>query len=476
MKEEEPFSRRLTGGARIRCRSYAVTCLMLLSCFLPCGGECTSPVPKRGNGTSAGILFRIGDSMLDVNYRKNRSVLDTFMSRLNKVLSDTDYTVSELKITGAASPDGKRERDNILLAGRRAESLRRYVLSHSRLSPSVIKMENKGENWEALREMVAASDMRYKNEVLRILDSVPERNKRKDKLMFLHHSVPYLYMYRTFFPVLRSGMGSAVDDSTGGNATGSSSGLSLSYKLTDSASKRIEKLRSDSLKQPAITPVPISASASESESVFASASSSASGNHSTRAADKPADRPQITNQTNILDVRPGAWTIGTNLAYDGILLPNIELQSALSRRMSIAIEGMCAWWCSDKAHKYYQIAGLSPELRYWGGRQVLQGHYLGALLMGGLYDLENGGKGFQGEYLAAGISFGYAVKVGGCFMLDFGIAAGALMTQYRKYDPEGGKYVYRYTDRKAYFGPLKAKVELVWRPWKKIKKEKEVRK
>jgi len=447
MKENRLISCRLKHGIRFHSRPYLLMCPILWLFLVPCNGEGFSPTGKQG--TTAGILFRIGDSVLDVNYKNNRSVLDTFMIKLNSVLSDSNYVVNELKITGAASPDGKREEDNILLAGLRASSLRRYVLSHSKLTPSAIKIENKGENWESLRAMVASSGMRYKKEVLRILDSVPNRNKRKNKLMFLHHSIPYMYMYKTFFPILRSGIGCATGDTTG-NSTGNSSGMSLSYKLTESAAKRLEKLRADSVKLVPHAKIQLSA---------------------VRSDKQPEETSRTIERINIMEVRPGAWTIGTNLAYDGILLPNIELQSALSRHMSVAIEGMCAWWSSDKTHKYYQIAGLSPELRYWPGKEVLAGRYVGALFMGGLYDLENGGKGFQGEYLAAGMSMGYVLKVGGSFWLDFGIGAGALLTQYRKYNPEGGKYVYRYTGKHGYFGPLKAKIELVWRPWKKIKKE-----
>jgi hypothetical protein len=157
-------------------------------------------------GLNAKILFRVGKGDLDPDFMSNRMTLDSFIYKLSVILADTNYVVDELKIVGAASPEGSEKR-NIELGQQRAEAMKQYICSKVNMSSSLIKTENKGENWEALRAMVAASDMPYRDEVLDILDNTPDRNKRTGRLIILHNPVPYNYMYKNFFPVLRSGMG-----------------------------------------------------------------------------------------------------------------------------------------------------------------------------------------------------------------------------------------------------------------------------
>lgn len=159
------------------------------------------------NNFNAKILFRIGKGELDLDFMNNRAVLSSFIDKLSVILADSNYVVDELKVVGAASPDGVTERRNIELAQARAESMKKYICSKVNMPSSLIKIENKGENWEAVRSMVAASGMPYKEEVLQIIDHISDRNQRKNKLLFLHNSVPYNYMYKNFFPILRSGMG-----------------------------------------------------------------------------------------------------------------------------------------------------------------------------------------------------------------------------------------------------------------------------
>jgi hypothetical protein len=66
-------------------------------------------------------------------------------------------------------------------------------------------IDNKGENWGALRDMVESSKMPYRNEVLWVLDNYPNRDKRKGELMLMRGGVPYKYMFKHFFPDLRTG-------------------------------------------------------------------------------------------------------------------------------------------------------------------------------------------------------------------------------------------------------------------------------
>lgn len=161
----------------------------------------------------------------------------------------------------------------------------------------------------------------------------------------------------------------------------------------------------------------------------------------------------------------------TNLLYDAVLMPSLEVEYRIDNRWSVNLEGEVAWWSRKNRHKYYQIATISPEARYWfGTKKPWHGHYVGAFVGGSWYDLENGGRGYKGELVMTGLSYGYMFPVGRNLSFEAGIGVGFLHTQYEEYLPIDGCYVYQQTSRTNYFGPVKLKFALVWRLWDKNRK------
>ncbi|MCS2957482.1 hypothetical protein NXX53_10770 [Bacteroides salyersiae] len=71
-----------------------------------------------------------------------------------------------------ASPEGVN-RLNGVLSERRADSLKSYLVRHAGIPDSLICIHGEGIAWDMLRQMVAASDILYKEEVLHILDHTP---------------------------------------------------------------------------------------------------------------------------------------------------------------------------------------------------------------------------------------------------------------------------------------------------------------
>lgn len=170
--------------------------------------------------------------------------------------------------------------------------------------------------------------------------------------------------------------------------------------------------------------------------------------------------------------------IKTNLLYDAILMPSLEVEYRIADRWTVNLEGEMAWWKNDGKHRYYQVATISPEGRWWFGQKQgspWHGHYLG--VFGGFtwYDLENGKEGYQGEAEMVGVSYGYMFPIGRRLSLEAGIGVGYMHSKYEVYDPipylGGTHYVYRQTSKLDYFGPLKLKLTLVWRLWDTDKKK-----
>lgn len=158
----------------------------------------------------------------------------------------------------------------------------------------------------------------------------------------------------------------------------------------------------------------------------------------------------------------------TNLLTDAILMPSLELEYLINGSWSIAAHGNVAWWSRKSRHQYYQIAAIYPEARWWfSTKEPWHGHYLGLFSGGTWYDLENGGRGYQGEGGFVGLSYGYMFPVGKSLSFEVGVGAGYLYTEFEEYLPVpymgGTHYVYQQTSRIHFFGPLKLKFSFVWR-------------
>lgn len=157
------------------------------------------------------------------------------------------------------------------------------------------------------------------------------------------------------------------------------------------------------------------------------------------------------------------WYIKSNLIYDVLLMPSLEVEYRFNERWSAAVEGNMAWWHNDGKHKYYQLATIIPEARYWFKPQgSRRGHYVGLFGGGGWYDLENGNTGYRGTGGMVGASYGYMFPIGKHFAFEAGIGVGFMTTKYEEYLPIDGHYVYLQTNRTNYVGPLKLKFAFVW--------------
>ena len=165
----------------------------------------------------------------------------------------------------------------------------------------------------------------------------------------------------------------------------------------------------------------------------------------------------------IVSAEDSPWVLKTNLLYDALLSPSIEAEYRFSTHWSAHVDFAIAWWSNKNKHKYYQLVQLSPEARYWfNGKQAWKGHYIGAFVGAGHYDLSGGEDGYKGEFMMAGLSYGYMFPIGRYLSLAAGIGLGYLNTEYEEYLPIEGHYVYQQKSRTGYVGPVKAKLSLVW--------------
>ena len=164
------------------------------------------------------------------------------------------------------------------------------------------------------------------------------------------------------------------------------------------------------------------------------------------------------------------WSIRTNLLYDAVLLPNIGIEYALKPNISLVLNAGGNWLKWDRKHYYWRMLTADIEGRYWLGDRkndkILQhkGHHVGVYAAVYRYDLEFGGKGQMGDFnIGGGVSYGYSLPIGRRLSLDLSIGIGFVGGKYKKYEPRSdGRYYWLSDEHRAWFGPTKAEVTLVW--------------
>ena len=169
--------------------------------------------------------------------------------------------------------------------------------------------------------------------------------------------------------------------------------------------------------------------------------------------------------------------IKTNMLYDLYATPNIELERWLDHKMQYSIMGevQFPWYTWHNNERSYEVFNAGLEVRWWFARRhrkpeaawrPLIGHFLGLYFSAGYYDIGWNNKGHQGEYGSAGLTYGYACRLGRRFNIEFSLSGGVIGGPYRRYhgiSETGNKEIeVEKNGHLLYWGPTKAKVSLVW--------------
>ncbi len=387
---------------------------------------------RRRLGT-AYVDFPINLIDIQPNYRNNPTELDKICNIISKMNSDSSIIMSHITLKGYASPDGPYDH-NEYLARARSQALRKYIIDVCGLSDSLVSSEYVAEDWDGLRRYVENSSLPDKEDLLVAINRGGDPDQ-KQLLIAARFPSAYRLFVDSVFPRLRR---------------------------TDYRIDYVEKF-SDTVRQ---EPVMVSSKV-----------------HYTKQLTKTIETaqawmPEETGRT--FDTYRPLLAVKTNLLYDVLLAPNIELEMTLGRRArwSLMAEYCNPWWRWDRKDQSYQIQELGLELRRWfsprcdQARPWLSGHFLGLYCAVAKYDLERNAVGDQGDVFSAGLSYGYSWPIASRWNLEFNIAAGIIAGERRHYNAEfdSSHLIYKYTKNLFYAGPTKLKLSLVYIIGKKCQK------
>lgn len=167
--------------------------------------------------------------------------------------------------------------------------------------------------------------------------------------------------------------------------------------------------------------------------------------------------------------------VKTNLLYDITATANLGIEFKMAPKWTVDISGnLNAWTFSD--NKKWKHWVLQPEARYWLCERF-NGHFVGAHLVGGIYNMGNWNTDFtflgtdfgqlkehryEGWLVGAGIAYGYHWMLGRHWSVEAEIGIGYVYTQADKYEcPRCGEQLENNKPH-HYVGPTKAAVNLIY--------------
>lgn len=146
--------------------------------------------------------FVIGKSDINPGFRGNTAELQKISSLIEEVRNDPNATITGIKITGYASPDGGYAANQVL-SQNRATSLKKLIQAMYGFPESLFTVEGRGEDWTTLENLVSQSEMTEKGAILAIINSNDAPDVREKKLASLSNGELYRLMNAQMFPELR---------------------------------------------------------------------------------------------------------------------------------------------------------------------------------------------------------------------------------------------------------------------------------
>ena len=139
-----------------------------------------------------------------------------------------------------------------------------------------------------------------------------------------------------------------------------------------------------------------------------------------------------------------------NLLRWATLTPDLGIEWRIAPAWSLMVNGSWTSWTWDNNARRYALWEVSPELRWYLGKQ--KRGYLGLLYKVGQFNYKLCGTGRQGDLMGGGITGGYQLRLNRALSLDFNLGLGYLNADYEKYITIDGVRVRRGNETKDWFG------------------------
>ncbi|MBR5821969.1 MAG: DUF3868 domain-containing protein [Alistipes sp.] len=158
-------------------------------------------VKSREISGSAFVDFPVSETVIYPTYRNNVEELAKITGTIDSVKRDSDVVIKSVFIKGFASPESPYS-NNTRLAKGRTEALKVYVENMYHFGEGFITTDYEPEDWAGLERYVMASSLTHKEEILDVIRSDREPDKR-EWVIKSSWKEEYKYLLKNCYPALR---------------------------------------------------------------------------------------------------------------------------------------------------------------------------------------------------------------------------------------------------------------------------------
>lgn len=408
---------------------FAMTCMIAAASL--------SMAQETGKGISREemhIRYRVAKAYIDKGYMNNQPVLDRIVEWTEEVKKDSMVNIVSVEFCGAVSPEGSVP-FNHWLSVARLTALEKYVRQRVDIPEELIVRSDHYIAWDELKEMVLASDLPNKDEVMAVLDSENtsvgnELDSRIAALKALDNGKTWRVIFNKYFIHMRN---------------------AYMVIVTEKSEKFFEQRKRDMI--PAVSPFSTGA-------VY---------------VDEPLRRQLPVAPVPVSD--PRYMYVKTNLTGLALLIANLGVEFDLGRYFSVSIPVFYSAVNYFTPTVKFRTLATQPELRVWPMTNK-DGLFIGAHIGFAYYNFAfDGDWRFQDHdgtspTLGGGLSVGYRLPISKDkrWKLELGVGAGVYPLYYDRFHnlknvKEGALYD---TNRKTYIGLDNIQIGISYRiPMKK---------
>lgn len=163
------------------------------------------PAPEEKQRKMQGqayLDFQVGRSVIIPTFRRNPEELDKIAYAVAKIKNNLSVQITGLFIEGYASPEGSYAL-NERLSHERANALMEYMVKTYGLGRELFRVNSVAEDWDGLADLINASTIKEREEVLDIIHKTGIFDGREAALMRLNGGRVFQMLKTDFFPQLR---------------------------------------------------------------------------------------------------------------------------------------------------------------------------------------------------------------------------------------------------------------------------------
>ena len=362
------------------------------------------------------------------------------LSAIDSLLSaapggDPLFRIVSVEVTGWTSPDGDPFW-NVTLAGWRADCAARLITDTlGGVTPDVI---NGGTDWDGLAALLEASSDEGFVEAAAIIRSAAPAYRRNN-LTVLRNGRPWGRMVRELFPLLRrADITVTYEHSAGGTGAvpagaAPAAASSMPESSTVEASHRAAvPVKDTSVVLTAIPVVPDEDPVEESCQPWRPAAPT--------AAERREERRRRQGERAAADTvgRRPLFAVGTNLLYDVLVMPSVNVEVPIRNRVSLYADHVCPWWVFRNNATCLQNLHTKAGVRVWLGdrsrKRSLEGWWVGINGGAATGDFEPDGKGYQWQAFGGSFEGGYQFAFGRAWRFGLGLDVGYYRYRYDYYE------------------------------------------